>query len=39
MADRLRHVAAKGIQAWVAAHRETGDAAYIALMQREVGIG
>lgn len=36
---RLRHVATGGIQARVAAHRETSAEAYIAVMRREVGLG
>ncbi|MGK7869207.1 hypothetical protein [Falsiroseomonas sp. E2-1-a20] len=37
--NRLRHVATEGIQARVAARRETFEEACIALMQREVGLG
>ncbi len=36
---RLRCVATEGIRAWVAAHRETSEEAYIAVMRREVGLG
>ncbi len=37
--DRLRYVATEGIRAWVAAHRDTSEEAYIAVMRREVGLG
>ncbi len=37
--DRLRHGAGERVEAWVAAHRETFEEGYMALMRREVALG
>lgn len=37
--DQLRHVATEGIKSWVTARREAGEAEYIAMMRRAVGLG
>ena len=37
--DRLRYVATEAIRPWVEARREAGEAAYLDMMRREVGLG
>lgn len=37
--DQLRHVATEGIKPWVTARREAGEAEYLAMMRKAVGLG